>query len=320
VVDGHVDVILRVVDQGFNLLSDRPEIQADIPKWRRGGVNVVFMAAWVDPRNFPGEMATARAHQLIDGIRAQATLHPQHIAFCQTAAEVRRAVARERIAFLIGVEGGVAINNDLSQLTAFRKKGVRYMTLTWRGNLDWAGSSQSDNPRRGLTEFGREVIREMNRLGIIVDLSHTSDQTVKDALAVTSKPVIFSHSNARVLANHPRNVTDDILRAVAKNGGLVAVNVAGHFLRPTERGWALRPGQPDVNTVVDQIDYIAKVAGVDHVGFGSDYEGYIRPARGLATTQDVPKIWDELLRRGYSQAEVDKIAGGNFLRVLEANE
>jgi membrane dipeptidase len=319
VMDGHVDVVLRVVDNGFDLATDGPDTQADIPKWKRGGVNAVWFSIWVHPERYPGAAANQRAWQLIDAVRDQASRHPE-LVLCDTAAKVRKATAMGKIAALLGVEGGVAINNDIKELARFRKAGVRYMTLTWRGNLDWAGSSQSADPSMGLTDFGRDVVREMNRLGIIVDLSHTSEQTVRDALSVTTKPVIFSHSNARVLANHPRNVTDDILRAVARNNGLVAVNVVGSFLRPTARGWAIRPGPPTVETVADQIDHIARVAGIDHVAIGTDYEGSIRPVAGLETTEHLPRLWDALLARGYTKPQVDKIAGGNFLRILEANE
>jgi membrane dipeptidase len=320
VIDGHVDVVLRVVDRGFDLGTDGVGTQADIPKWRRGGVNGVFFSIWVHPETYRGANAPQRAWQLIDGVRAQVKAHPQDLMLCDTAAEIQRAAVSGKIAAILGVEGGVAINNDLEELRRFRKAGVRYMTLTWRGNLDWAGSSQGSDTTMGLTAFGREVVQEMNRLGIVVDLSHTSDQTVRDALAISTKPVIFSHSNARVLANHPRNVTDDILRGVAKNGGLVAVNVVGSFLRPTARGWALRPGQPTVETVADQIDHIVRTAGIDHVGLGTDYEGFIRPVSGLETTAEIPRLWETLLKRGYTKSQVDKIAGGNFLRVLQANE
>jgi membrane dipeptidase len=320
VVDGHVDVALRVVDKGFDLATDGADTQADIPKWRRGGVNAVFFSIWVHPERFAGEAAPERAWSLIRAVQQQVQAHPNDLVLCDTAAKVRKATASGKIAALMGIEGGVAIHNDLSKLAEYRKAGVRYMTLTWRGNLDWAGSSQGGDSTMGLTDFGREVVREMNRLGIIVDLSHTSDQTIRDAIAITTKPVIFSHSNARVLANHPRNVSDDVLRAVAKNKGLIAVNVVGSFLRPTATGWALRPGPPTVDTVADQIHHIATVAGVDHVGLGTDYEGFIRPASGLSTTAEIPKLWEALKQRGYTKAQIDKIAGGNFLRVIEANE
>lgn len=342
VVDGHVDVLLRLVDRSStrSLDEEGPRGQVNFANWRAGGVNAVFFAVWIDPRRYPKERAVERAHQLIDCLEEQVRRYPDTLVICDTAEEVRRATAAGKIAALLGIEGGVAINDDLSLIETYRRRGVRYMTLTWRGNLKWAGSSQPlrapwDRTRGrearaeeedqlssgGLTEFGRQVVREMNRVGMVVDLSHVSDQTFFDALEVTSKPVMVSHSNARALANHPRNVSDDMLRALAKNGGVIGINFWWALLEPEGRG-SRDEGSTTVTveTVLDQIDHIVKVAGIDTVGLGSDFEGMSDLPVGLKTAAQVPALFEGLRRRGYSEADIRKIAGENFLRVLKANE
>lgn len=320
VLDAHQDALRRVLDRGDDLGQTYGDEHGNIALWRAGGFNAIWFSVWVDPRRYPGQQAVTRARKLIEAYRRQVALHPNHLVACDTADEVRKATQEGKLATLLGVEGGVAINNDLSLLQHYRRLGVRYMTLTWRGNLDWAGSSQSNNPKMGLTDFGREVVGEMNRLGIIVDLSHVSDQTFNDALDVTSRPVIISHSNARLLSPHPRNVTDAMLKRLASNGGVIGVNFAGDFLKATADGWQRRAGRADVASVLDQIDHIVKVAGIDHVGIGTDYDGGIRPALGLEKADDFPTLVNGLTGRGYSRQDIDKICGQNFLRVLQANE
>jgi len=318
-LDAHQDALRRVLDRGDDLAASYGDEQGSIPQWRAGGWNAIWFSVWVDPRKYPGAEATRRAERLIHAFRQQVAKNPE-IVPCDTASEVRRAVSENKIASLLGLEGGAAINNDISKIADFRQQGVTYMTLTWRGNLSWAGSSQSDNPRMGLTPFGVQVVQEMNRQGMLVDLSHVSDQTFDDALKATSKPVIVSHSNARLLAAHPRNVTDEMLRKLAANGGVIGVNFAGDFLKPGEGGgWERRPGGSTLETVLEQIDHIVKVAGVDHVGLGTDFDGGIRPARGLENASKGGALIAGLRAHGYNEVAIRKICADNFLRVLAQN-
>jgi membrane dipeptidase len=320
VLDAHEDVILRVANRGDDLGQNSP-YQADIPKWRAGGINAVWFAIWVDQRKFTGQNAVRRTRQLLETLDRQLARHSDHLALCDTANDVRRAAAAGKIAALIGIEGGVALDNNPALIEAYRRLHVRYLTLTWRTNLAWAGSSQASNPKVGLNALGRQMVAEMNRVGVIPDLSHVSDQTFYDVLAVTSKPVIVSHSNARALAPHPRNITDDMLRALAQNGGVIGINFWQELLRGRDAKGRLKPASSvDVETVLDHIDHVIKVAGIDHVGFGSDWEGIASPANGLENAAQMGKVLDGLRRRGYNEGEIRKIAGENFLRVLEANE
>ncbi|MGI8906482.1 MAG: dipeptidase [Candidatus Sumerlaeaceae bacterium] len=341
VVDAHEDVLLRLLDTDRARTLDEPGWtgQCNFENWHKGGINTVFFAVWVDPRRYPKSRAVARAHQMIDCLTTQAARFPNELMLCDTAADVRRAIAQHRIASLLGVEGGVAINNDVANIEAFRRRGCRYMTLTWRGNLKWAGSSQDNGARQldrlarsqgvvqdefstgGLTEFGREIVREMNRVGMMVDLSHVSDQTFYEALVVTQRPAIVSHSNCRAVSNHPRNITDDMLRALAMNGGVIGLNLWADLLEPKGRG-SDDDGATSVtlDTVLDMIDHMVQVGGIDHVGLGTDFEGMSDLPIGLETAAEMPRLFEGMRRRGYSDADVRKFAGENFLRVLEAND
>jgi membrane dipeptidase len=341
VLDAHEDVLLRLLDPERNRTLDEQGWcgQCNFENWQRGGINTVFFAVWIDPRRYPKQKAVDRANQMIDCLEAQAKQYPTKIQLCDSAADVRTAVAHGRLASLLGIEGGVAINDDLSLITHFRKRHVRYMTLTWRGNLKWAGSSQDNGSPQidrlarskgvvpdklssgGLTEFGREVVREMNRVGMMVDLSHVSDQTFYDALATTVRPAIVSHSNARALSKHPRNVTDDMLRALAANGGVIGLNLWQDLIEPKGLG-SDEDGATSVtvDSTVAMLDHMVQVAGIDHVGLGTDFEGMSDLPVGLETAAEMPKLFDGLRARGYSDADIRKIAGENFLRVLEAND
>lgn len=327
IADAHEDTLQRVVDKGEDLGSPMAGRQADIPKWRAGGVNVVCFAAWIDPRKYRGQEAVQRTKLLIEGLNAQVKRHPDALVLCDTAAECRAAASSGKIAAVLGIEGGTAINNDLSLIETYRKLHVRYMTLVWRGSLDWVGSSQpldghgTETPK-GLNDFGRSVVREMNRVGMVVDLSHSSDQTAQDALQVSTRPVIFSHSNARALAPHPRNITDDMIRSLRTNGGFMGIAFADSFLAPRVQHWGHDwfESSADVATALDHVDYVVKLAGAGAVGFGSDYEGDIDPAHGLETAAQMGALVEGLRKRKYSEENVRKITGGNFLRVLEANE
>lgn len=320
VLDAHEDVLLRIAGRNEDLADDSYG-QGDIPKWRRGGINAVWFALWVNPEKYPGQKAVGRVNELMDSLRSQVAQHPKDLALCDTAEEVRNATASGRIACLMGIEGGAAINNSLELLKAYRLLGVRYMTLTWRRNLKWAGSSESSNPEMGLSELGKEIIAEMNRVGILVDLSHASDTTFYDVIKVTTKPVIVSHSNARALSPHPRNITDEMLRALAENGGVIGVNFWDEMLRGKDsRGRKKAASTVSVETVLDHIDHIVKVAGIDHVGLGSDWEGTSSFACGLGTAAEMHKVIEGLRARGYTEEHIRKISGENFLRVLRENE
>jgi membrane dipeptidase len=292
--------------------------------------------------------------QHVTTIHAWVDRHPDRLLFATTAADVRRAKREGKVAILIGVEGGHAIESSLDRLRDLHARGVRYLTLTWNNGLPWAGSSIGADGTRtgGLSDFGRDVVREMNRLGMLVDLSHVSDSTFFDAIAVSRVPVIASHSSARALSDFPRNLSDDQLRAIARNGGVVNVNFFSRFLDSQYRARAdavdaqitaarraLRPGpdsaaaaaglsarrdsllaalpQTPFSVLIDHIDHVARVAGVDHVGIGSDFDGVSALPVGMEDVTRLPRIAQALLDRGYSEQDVTKILGGNMLRVME---
>jgi membrane dipeptidase len=305
-----------------------------------------------------GPPAVRRALQLIDRVREAVRTHPDDLVLATTAAEVRRAIAERRIAALMGMEGGHMIDNDLGLLRVYAALGVRYLTLTHFLNNDWADSSTDRPAHNGLTPFGRDVVRELNRLGMMVDISHVSDKTFSDALEVTRPPVMASHSSCRAIANPPRNMSDDLLRALAKNGGVVMINYHAGFLSEAFRAAsekrsggivaamdamskkcggneacttmegerldheAMAKGElPKVTweAIIEHIDHAVKVAGVDHVGLGSDFDGATMPL-GMEDVSKLPRITEALLGKGYSEADVGKILGGNILRVMEQVE
>ncbi len=321
---------------------------------REGGLDALFFSIWVDAP-FAGGAAVKRTLQLIDTVDRTIAAHPKDLALATNAAELNRAVRAGKIAGLMGIEGGHAIADDLSMLRVYRKLGVSYMTLTWANPTSWADSSGKENRDKvkapaGLTDFGREVVREMNRIGMIVDISHVSDQTFFDVLQVTSKPVIASHSSCRALADVPRNMTDDMLRALARNGGVVGINYSSGFLDAEfrKRSEAAQPKPPPtppaalatdpdalaawryshlfaegskvepppLDRLIDHLDHAIKVAGIDHVGLGSDFDGVNSLPRGMEDVSHLPRITEALLARGYTEAQIKKVLGGNFLRVL----
>ncbi|HEX9793623.1 MAG TPA: dipeptidase [Planctomycetota bacterium] len=353
VFDGHNDLPWAIrSDYGgdptaIDLREPQPQLHTDLPRLRKGGVGAQFWSAYI-----PADSATPVAdfREQIELIHAMCAAYPQDLAFCDTADQVEAAIAEGRIASLIGVEGGHAIGNSLQTLRGLRGLGVRYLTLTHSDTLDWADAA-TDAPRHdGLTDFGEQVVRTCNELGILVDISHVSPATMADALRVSRAPVIASHSSAFAIAAHPRNVPDDMLRAVAANGGVVMVNFFSGFLEPEAAGLSLtmfdeyrrlRAEHPDdegfrsafaayqaehpmprgtIGTLVDHIDHIVKVAGLAHVGLGSDYDGVSLLPEGLEDVSTYPAITAELLRRGYAKAEIHAILGGNALRVLRQAE
>jgi membrane dipeptidase len=358
VIDTHADTTQRMVfDPRFNIGERHSDGNIDIPRMKDGGMDGLFFSIWV-PSDVTGPTAVKRAFDQIDAVREAARTHPTDLVLATTAADVRRAASEKKIAALMGVEGGHMIDDDIRQLRNFFALGARYMTLTHFKNNNWADSSTDKPAHNGLTAFGKDVVREMNRLGMMVDISHVADKTFYDALEVTSAPVIASHSSCRALTNHPRNMTDDMLRALAKNGGVVMINYHAGFIdedfrvasekkngdvvasmsamskkcggneacstMESERidHEAMEKGLlPKVSweRIIDHIDHAVKVAGADHVGLGSDFDGATMPI-GLEDVSKLPKISDALLKKGYSEQDVEKILGGNILRVMEAVE
>lgn len=354
-VDGHNDLPWEIREKAQGDLGDmdpRGPLSAnhtDIPRLRAGGVGGVFWAAYV-PVDRTGHEAAGFALQQIGLIKRMTDASPE-LEMATTADGIVAIHRRGHIASLIGIEGGHAIDNSLDVLRQFHELGVRYMTLTHASTLDWADAATDSAKHGGLTAFGEEVVREMNRLGMLVDLSHVSAETMKDALRVAEAPVIFSHSSARAIADMPRNVPDDVLRLLPANGGVVMVNFYSGFIDPgsprhfqegaaaerelraryagdaegLQRGmaeWMAAHPQPrgSVATIADHIDHIVRTAGIDHVGIGSDFDGVTSLPEGMEDVSRFPYLTVELLRRGYSDADVRKILGGNVLRVMRAAE
>lgn len=332
-----------------------PPLMTDIARLRAGHVGAQFWSVWI-PAETQGPAAVQMTIEQVDLVKQICARYPKDLALAYTATDIVRLHKSGRIACLIGVEGGHQINNSLPALRTYYELGARYMTLTHSANLAWADSA-TDNPlHHGLTPFGREVVREMNRLGMLVDLSHVSADTMRAALAVTEAPVMFSHSSARALVDHPRNVPDDVLRLVAANGGVVMVNFYPGYISEARRRWdadraaelarydsppfgGLYIGQPEraraalaewerahpkpavgIGVVADHIEHIARVAGVEHVGLGSDFDGIPEAPAGLDGVDKYPALLAELARRGWSDADLARVAGGNLLRVLSKAE
>lgn len=353
VVDGHIDTPQRMLDMKTDISARLADGHVDVPRMQAGGLTAAFFSIWVDARYGPGT-AFRRALDLIGAVRALADSNPE-VELATSAEDVRSAAARGHVAALMGVEGGHAIENSLAKLDSLFRLGVRYMTLTWNNGNDWAGSSTDPKRGGGLTPLGRRVVRRMNELGVLVDVSHVSDQTFWDVIATSTRPVIASHSSCRALAHHPRNLTDDELRAIARNGGVVGINfypvfLDDHFrhqyeelrrrikpetdsIRARYRG---HPGQsafevdkfvgeraesldvPTIDRLLDHIDHAVQVMGIDHVGLGSDFDGISVLPRPMKDVTSLPEVVRALAGRGYSDEDVRKILGENFLRLLTA--
>ncbi|TKD51337.1 dipeptidase [Sphingomonas baiyangensis] len=347
VIDGHNDLPWELRDRhgGVDAVdrvdlmqsTDRldPPLQTDIPRLRRGGYGGQFWSLWI-PASVTGPAAVKMTIEEIDIVRRMVARYPEAFALADTAAEVEAARRSGRIAALMGIEGGHQIDNSLAVLRRYRDLGVLYMTLTHSKHVGWADSATDAPAANGLADFGRAVIAEMNRIGMIVDLSHVSPETARAALAVTRAPVIFSHSNAFAVNPHPRNVPDDVLRATAANGGVVMVNVYPPFVSDAVRRWnAARDAARDaaafaaanprpavgVGAVADHVEHIARVAGRAHVGLGGDYDGIGGDAvAGMAGVDGWRALFAELMRRGWSDADIAALAGGNVLRVMRGVE
>jgi membrane dipeptidase len=353
VVDGHIDTPQRMLDLRADISSRLTDGHVDVPRMQEGGLTAAFFSIWVDARYGPGT-AFQRARDLIGAVRLLADTNPT-VELVTTGDQVRRAAARGHVAALFGVEGGHAIENSLEKLDSLYQLGVRYLTLTWNNGNDWAGASMDPRRKGGLSPFGHEVVRRMNQLGMLVDVSHVSDSTFWDVLATTTRPVIASHSACRALAHHPRNLTDDQLRAVARNGGVVGINFYPVFLddRFARQYAALRrrlapqlasirarargqPGAaafeedkvvgehaeqlevPGIERLADHIAHAVQVTGVDHVGLGSDFDGVSVLPRPMHDVTSLPLVVAALRARGYSELDLRKILGENFLRLLTA--
>ena len=335
---------------GTDSLGHDIGFQTDIPRLRAGGVGAQFWSVWV-PDTMIHSGAARLTMEEIDAVKRMEQRFPAVFLPARTAADIMLAHRQHKIASLIGMEGGHSIENSLGALRMFYDLGARYMTLTWNNDLPWADAAVGSHTHNGLTPFGREVVREMNRLGMLVDISHVSDSVMAQVLRMSEAPVIFSHSSARALADKPRDVPDDILRMVTRNGGVVMVNFYCDFLDSARVRWsrqraaqadslgrqfgadslAIRAGllqweranpehRPDIPMVADHIDHIRRIAGVDHVGYGSDFDGIDCAPSGLEDVSMFPRLTAELLRRGWSDRDVEKVIGLNLLRVMRGAE
>jgi membrane dipeptidase len=359
VIDTHADTTQFFLDPNFDLAKPPLDLHLDLNKAKQGNLGAEFFSIWVEPTLYPGQYAH-RTLQLIDSVYQQARKHPDKMMMAFSVADIEAAHRQHKLAALMGIEGGHSIENDLDILRGYHRLGVRYMTLSWSNSNEFAESSGKvvtpgiTPSTHGLTDFGKKVVLEMNRLGMMVDISHVSDQTFWDAIATSKAPIIASHSSARALTNVPRNMTDQMLKAMTKNGGVVMVNYfpgfidedyrkasdanrsemlkaeasiadkikdpnpAAYYYAYTQvtREYAAKVPRPPLKSLIDHIDHIAKVAGIDHVGLGSDFDGVPILPQEIDSAADLPKITQALLDRGYKAEEIKKILGGNLLRVF----
>jgi membrane dipeptidase len=355
VADLHSDAAMRLMN-GVDFGKRDTAGHMDIPRLQEGGIDLQVMACWLATET-PIEVCRPHIDSMIDAIDTQLARYPDQIELCRTAAEAERIIDKGKIAIFIGIENGVAIANDLDNINHFYDRGVRYLTLTHTASNDWCTSSADTAPAfHGLTDFGRDVVRRVNELGMIVDISHASPEAVEEVLKITTDPIIASHSCVRALCDHDRNLTDDQIKAIAANGGVIGINFFSGYLSTAWRTASdsvfgaheaefdsIRTLYPDdgarrwqemlplinsitkeldevgvnVGTVCDHIDYIVKLVGPDYVCFGSDFDGVSGLPAGLKDCSQVPNITAELVKRGYSEKDIKKILGGNFMRVFK---
>lgn len=358
-IDTHNDIPSTAIEEKVSFdQSLKNKTHSDLSRMFEGGVDAQFFSIWCDGLK-PDPYAWANRE--IDTVLAWTSRNPGMMMQAFTAADIRRAVKEKKLAVLLGVEGGHMIENDLSKLEALYQRGVRYITITWNNSTPWATSALDEETRKdslkqkGLTDFGKTVIRKMNELGMLVDLSHVGEQTFWDAIKTSSKPVLVSHSCVYTICPHRRNLKDEQIKAIAKNGGVIHLNFYSGFVDPafearsdaftakhkTEMDSLLKINpepyfmqvylfnkypdevkalRPPMSMLMDHLDHIVKLVGVDHVGLGSDFDGVNSLPDGLDGVEDFPKITDGLIKRGYSKKDIKKILGGNFLRVMKANE
>jgi len=357
VIDLHCDTTQLIVDEGYDLAELHSYGQVDIPRMRRGRVSGVFMSVWTNAGRMTPTESMRRALMQIDAVRRETRRHSEDLVAAQSAEQILAAKKQNRIAILIGVEGGHMIDSNLAILRTYFELGARYLTLTHSRNTPWADSSGDTAAHNGLTDFGRDVVREMNRLGMMVDISHVSDKTFYDTLEASTAPVIASHSSCRVFSQHPRNMTDDMLRALAKKGGVVHINYYNGFLDqgfrerydalkaeraledqvdkkfssdPRQRSIEQRKlnarriaklGRVPFSRLLDHFEHAVKVAGIDHVGLGSDFDGVgDQLPEGMEDISKTPNLVRGLMERGFSDTDMEKILGGNTLRVMKEVE
>src|SRR5690349_16642101 len=353
VIDTHNDVTTPMTNDDFDLSGEPPApYRTNIERMKKGGLTAEFFSLYVKPWYVEHGGSARRTLDMIDSVYRAVERHPNDLMIATSVADIRRAKRTGKIAALMGIEGGHAIEDSLPTLREFYRLGVRYMTLTWNNTNNWADSNRGPKTHNGLSDFGKEVVREMNRLGMLVDISHVSDDTMNDALDVSTAPIIASHSSARALSNVPRNIPDDILKRIAKNGGVVQVNFYSVFVdektvapQSAERDKKIKAQQDAINEkykddperrgeesdkleaanplpplpiskLIDHIDHIVKVAGIDHVGIGADFDGANDMPEGARDVSMLPNITYELLKRGYSEKDIRKILGENLLRVF----
>jgi len=357
VLDTHDDTTQRFFSKNFDLGKRNPDGHIDIPRMKEGGMNAIFFSIWIDGRTM-GPAAIQKALDQIDAVHENVRKNSKDLMFARTAADVHKAHAEGKIAALIGVEGGHMIGNDIRMVRIFSDLGVRYMTLSHFYNDEWADSSTDKPAHNGLTDYGKQIVREMNRQGMMVDISHVSDKTFYDALEVSKAPLIASHSSCRAICNHPRDMTDEMIKALAAKGGVIQINYEKSFIdeayrqasekvsggvvamfdqlkkecgddeeclgkkmQEMERKATAEGKLPHVSweKIVDHIDHVVKLVGADHVGLGSDFDGATMP-EGMDDCTHLPKITEALMRKGYRDDDIRKILGGNLLRVMEQAE
>ena len=357
VIDTHNDVTTPMTNDDYDLGGTPPTpYRTNIARMKQGGLNAEFFSLYVKPWYVEHGGSARRTLDMIDSVYRAVERHPDDLMIATSVADIRRAKRQGKIAALMGIEGGHAIEDSLATLREFYRLGVRYMTLTWNNTNNWADAGRGEKKHNGLSDFGRQVVREMNRLGMLVDVSHVSDKTMSDALDVSTVPIIASHSSARALSNVPRNIPDDLLKRIAKNGGVVQVNFYSVFVdektvgpqsaerekrlkaqqeaidkeykddpeRRAEESDKLEAANPlpplPISKLIDHIDHIVKVAGIDHVGIGADFDGANDMPEGAQDVSMLPNITYELLKRGYSEGDIRKILGENLLRAFEEAE
>src|SRR5688572_10758934 len=357
VVDTHNDVTTPMTNNYYDLSGPPPvPYRTNIERMKQGGLTAEFFSLYIRPWYVEHGGSTRRTMDMIDAVYRAVERHPRDLMIATTVADIRRAKRLGKVACLMGIEGGHAIEDSLATLREFYRLGVRYMTLTWNNTNNWADAGRGEKKHGGLSEFGREVVREMNRLGMLIDVSHVSDETMSDALDVSKAPIIASHSSARAVSDVSRNIPDDLLKRIARNGGVVHVNFYSVFVdvktvapqsaardaklkaqqdaiaekykndpeRRAEESDKLEASHPlpplPISKLIDHIDHIVKVAGIDHVGIGADFDGANDMPEGAKDVSMLPNITYELLKRGYSEQDIRKILGGNLLRAFAEAE
>ena len=353
VCDLHCDTVMRLL-QGVPLGVRKQTGHIDIPRLKEGGIDLQAFACWVDPHTVPSERYASETHRMIDELCSEFQANTESIALARSGSEARDIIATGKIAAILAIEGGHSIMNSLDTLRIFYDRGVRYMTLTWNNSLDWADAAADTAPKHGgLTGYGRQIVRTMNEIGMIVDVSHVAESTFWDVIENTADPLIASHSCAYALCPHFRNLKDEQIKAISRKGGMIGINYYSAFLDSTfgytykafreryraeidslgemykddrdryilERnalfGKEFDAMRPTVNRVIDHIDYIAKLVGPEYVGLGSDFDGTTGLPRGLEDCSNVPIITKKLMQRGYSEKDIRRILGGNFMRVFK---